>query len=384
MAERILVVDDDVDTLRLVGLMLKRQGYEILAASNGTKAVALAQKEQPDLILLDVMMPDMDGFEVARRLRSDPTTEDIPIIMFTAKTQIDDKVTGFESGADDYLTKPTHPAELIAHVRALLNRSKKMRTRAVQSAPSRPKGKVIGVLAAKGGLGVTTLALNLGVVLRQKSGQQVIVTDYRPGQGSLSVFFGYTKGDGLNHLLDRELEHLTPHEIEGLLVPHSSGVRLLFSSPRPSDARFLNATAHFEAITRHLAFMADFVLIDLGPSLPPTTQAVLKWLDELLVVVEPVPGTIDQTRMLLEDLAGEGVGQGRVGVVLVNRTRSSIQIGWRQVQEMLGQPVVTVFSPAPELAFQAEQRHIPLVLLQPDSLTAQQFEKLTEHVRIGA
>jgi DNA-binding response OmpR family regulator len=109
MVEKILIVDDDVDTLRLVGLMLQRQGYQIVAATNGQQGLARAVEERPDLILLDVMMPDMDGYEVTRRLRKDPATAAIPILMFTAKTQLDDKVAGFEVGADDYLTKNSWP-----------------------------------------------------------------------------------------------------------------------------------------------------------------------------------------------------------------------------------------------------------------------------------
>ncbi|HLA86696.1 MAG TPA: response regulator, partial [Anaerolineales bacterium] len=123
MAEKILIIDDDKDTLRLVGLMLQRQGYEISAAANGTQGLTKALEERPDLILLDVMMPDMDGYEVTRRLRKNPATVNIPILMFTAKTQLDDKVTGFEVGVDDYLTKPTHPIELQSHVKALLARA---------------------------------------------------------------------------------------------------------------------------------------------------------------------------------------------------------------------------------------------------------------------
>ena len=123
MAEKILIIDDDLDTLRLVGLMLQRQGYQITAAHNGKQGLEKALEDTPNLILLDVMMPDMDGYEVARRLRGNPQTEKIPILMFTAKTQLDDKVAGFEVGADDYLTKPTHPSELQSHVKALLSRA---------------------------------------------------------------------------------------------------------------------------------------------------------------------------------------------------------------------------------------------------------------------
>src|SRR5688572_9976145 len=155
MAEKILIVDDDIDSLKLIGLMLQRQGYEISAAGAGAQAISKALAEAPDLIILDVMMPYMDGYEVCRRLRSDPTTQGIPIIMFTAKTMVDDKVTGFEAGADDYLTKPTHPAELASRVKAVLARN---------TAPKRPetnKGVAIGVIGAKGGVGTSTIALNL-------------------------------------------------------------------------------------------------------------------------------------------------------------------------------------------------------------------------------
>ena len=157
MTEKILLVDDDKDTLRLVGLMLRRQGYEVRAVDNGAQAITMAQEETPDLILLDIMMPEMDGYEVARRLRADPGTAEVPIIMFTAKSQVDDKVMGFEAGADDYLTKPTQPRELFAHMKAVLARSG--RPRADAEAPAGERGYVIGVTAVKGGLGVTTLAL---------------------------------------------------------------------------------------------------------------------------------------------------------------------------------------------------------------------------------
>ena len=122
MTEKILIIDDDVDTLRLVGLMLQRQGYQIVAASNGSQGLAKAFDERPDLILLDVMMPDMDGYEVTRRLRKNPTTATVPILMFTAKTQLDDKVTGFEVGADDYLTKPVNRQELLSALKRWIAR----------------------------------------------------------------------------------------------------------------------------------------------------------------------------------------------------------------------------------------------------------------------
>ena len=100
MPEKILIVDDELDTLRLVGMMLESKGYQIITAGDGEKALLTAENEQPDLILLDIMMPGIDGFEVTRQLRQRRATQDIPIIMFTAKTSMDDRVQGLELGAD--------------------------------------------------------------------------------------------------------------------------------------------------------------------------------------------------------------------------------------------------------------------------------------------
>ncbi len=379
MAEKILLIDDDLDTLRLVGLMLQRQGYEVRAASNGPQALTLAQSELPDLILLDVMMPEMDGYEVARRLRSDPMTTDVPIIMFTAKTQVDDKVMGFEAGADDYLTKPTQPRELFAHMKAVLARSGKARSTAASTPPGE-KGYVIGVMSAKGGLGVSTLTLNLGIALHQNYNKDVIVADFRPGQGTISLELGYLKPEGLSRLLQRKAGEITPREIEAEIVMHASGTRLLLASHQPRDAQNISAIANFETITRLLAYMTRYAVLDLGPSIPPHTEAVLKYCDEVIVVVEPVPQSILQTKSLVSDLIDLGIGDGRIALVLVNRIRSGVQLSWSQVQEQLGRNISIIFTPAPELAYQATLHNLPIVIQQPDSLTAQQFTKLAEKV----
>lgn len=123
MAEKILIIDDDLDTTRLICLMFQNLGYQIVVANDGRQGLIETSKEVPDLVLLDVMMPDMDGYEVARHLRRNPETTRIPILMFTAKSQAADKIIGYNAGADDYLTKPTHPSQLQAHVKALLGRS---------------------------------------------------------------------------------------------------------------------------------------------------------------------------------------------------------------------------------------------------------------------
>lgn len=384
MAEKILVVDDDVDTLRLVGLMLQRQGYAIVAASNGRQALNMATTELPDLIILDVMMPDMDGYEVTKQLRANPQTAGIPIIMFTAKSQIDDKVTGFESGADDYLTKPTQPRELFAHVKALLARSSKTRASvpppATTEKPSRPvaeRGYTIGVLAAKGGLGVTTLTLNLALAMRAKSRKSVVVAEYRPGMGTMGLELGFIRPDGLRKVLEMNPSELTTREIEKHLLTHASSVQFLLASYETQECKYLLNADRFESLTRSLSYMGRYILMDLGTSITPINEKVLPLCNELIVVVEPFPNTVKQTRELLQTLTSMGFGQGRLRIVLINRIRSDVQMSWTQVQEELGQNLAVIITPAPEALYQAALRGTPLMLFQPEGLTAQQIGKLT-------
>jgi DNA-binding response OmpR family regulator len=117
--KKVLVVDDDVKTVELVKLYLNRDGYRVLTAYNGNDALRIARENRPDLIVLDLMLPGINGFEVCRTLRSE---SEVPIIMLTALTTDDDRLTGLNLGADDYVTKPFSPRELAARVRAVLRR----------------------------------------------------------------------------------------------------------------------------------------------------------------------------------------------------------------------------------------------------------------------
>ena len=117
---RILIVDDDAPNVKMISFLLREEGYDVVSVDNGPAALELVDRERPDLIILDVMMPHMDGFEVCRRIRQ---RLDVPIIFLSAKGETADKVTGLQLGADDYLAKPFEPAEFMARVKAVLRRA---------------------------------------------------------------------------------------------------------------------------------------------------------------------------------------------------------------------------------------------------------------------
>lgn len=127
MKDRILVVDDDPDILQFVEMNLDMEGFDAQTAESGRVALEVARERPPDLILLDVMMPELDGLTVLRRLRSSPATSSIPVVLLTAKALAEDRVRGLDLGADDYITKPFDVEELLARVKAVLRRAQQMR-----------------------------------------------------------------------------------------------------------------------------------------------------------------------------------------------------------------------------------------------------------------
>ena len=167
--KKVLVVDDDVKIVELVKLYLNRDGYHVITAHEGNEALRLARESHPDLIVLDIMLPGIDGFEICRKLR---TESSVPIILLTAKTTEQDRIAGLDIGADDYVTKPFSPKELAARVRAVFRRTQ---DDALQSGPEELKFGNLTINFVKHEAYLDTKALNLtpvefkllGVLIRE-------------------------------------------------------------------------------------------------------------------------------------------------------------------------------------------------------------------------
>ena len=129
MQQRVLVVEDEAAIRDMLAFNLGRAGYEVLSAATGTEARSSMADRYPDVVLMDWMLPDMSGLELTRQLKRDPETREIPIIMLTARVQEDDRVAGLEGGADDYITKPFSPRELLARIKVVLRRAPRFTTR---------------------------------------------------------------------------------------------------------------------------------------------------------------------------------------------------------------------------------------------------------------
>ncbi len=368
---KILIVDDDPKAVKLMGYILRKEGYEIIPALSGEEALRILGEQSPDLVILDIMMPEMDGYEVCRRIRANPRTSRIPVIMLTAKAMPEDRITGFEAGADDYITKPVLPAELLARVKVLLTR--------FAAAGEPPKGKTIAFLGVKGGVGTTSVAVNAGVLMAQ-SKVSTLLLDLQPFGWSLAYQLGLALSRVDSSFLKLKPEALNRSAIEPFLEAHSSGL-LVFPSINVGFSSEHLSPEFLKGLIQAMSSMADYVLIDAGSRFDPLTEVVLKEAAKVVLVAESGPIALEMGKALIEELERFGVRGIKLVVTLVNRTRSEMLPTKSEAEAVLGHSIQVVIPPAPELFHQAEKSRMPAVLLQPQSLAATQLKSLAELIQ---
>jgi|DewCreStandDraft_2_1066082.scaffolds.fasta_scaffold02013_8 CheY-like chemotaxis protein len=379
MAEKILIVDDEPDVARLIGLVLERNGLEVVTATSGPEAIAKAAAVLPALILLDIMMPGMDGYEVCRRLRADPQLSHIPIIFLTAKNEVADRIAGFEAGADEYVSKPVHLGELSARVNGILNRTAAIRAALARSA------HVVGILGVKGGLGTTTLAVNLAVSCASPPhAVNTILAEMLPGMGLASFMLGMGHMEGLGMLLRSSPEEINARLVENWLATHSTGLRLLFAPLLHQENTPAWTPALAEAILYHLRRMADLVLLDLGAGLTPVNRALIGLVNHVILTFDPHPLTVTLLERTLKAISTIGGGANHIDLVMINRAPSSQTMTVQMVQEAVNRPVTQVLSPAPEAMFLTAQHRLPLVISDPQNMVSTQYQELAQKVLVHA
>jgi len=248
--KKILVVDDDAHLLRMVQVTLKRDGYRAIVVARGQEAIDRVRAEAPDLILMDIMMPGLDGFETTRYIRQLPKGRDVPIIFLSARQDVQSKITGLRLGADDYIAKPVTVGELLARIEARLRES--------AAAP----GRVINLFGSKPGVGTTTLAVNLALALRRISRGRIVLIDWQRPLGDVAALLDLVGMGRLESLLPG-LEGLTMQELARTLHPYAPDVQVLLGATEPSSARWMTRQA-LDHVSRVAAAQADYVLVDCG------------------------------------------------------------------------------------------------------------------------
>jgi pilus assembly protein CpaE len=329
MAAKILVVDDDPNVQRLLQYTLKQEGYEVIVAADGAEGFRLWGAEAPDLILLDVALPKLDGYQVATKIRTEEgASSHVPIIMLTAEREVEQKVRGLKAGADDYLIKPFHPAELMARIKSLLARFAPKDLMLARP----PLGRILAFYGAKGGVGTTTIAINAAIALHRELGRKVCLVDGNLQFGDHRVF--------LDLGLDRKsiVDVVTASSIDAdlirsVLVKHDSGVDLLLAPPSPETAELVSSE-HLPLIAETLQASYDYIVVDIDKRLDDVNLGVFEAADTIFVVMTADLSCLKNVRLILETVDHLGYAPNKVQLVL-NRSNAFTGINVKNAEGAL-------------------------------------------------
>jgi DNA-binding response OmpR family regulator len=371
--ERILIVEDEPQMLRLLGMTLEKEGYRIVAAQTAAAARAQVQATVPDVIILDVMLPDTSGLQLCRELRQRPATSAIPILMLSALGQVPDKVAGLRAGADEYVVKPIDALELVARIGSLLERTHRMRGEG-----GAQQGKVVTFLGSKGGVGTTTALVNVGACLVVQ-GKRALAAELRAEMGQMHVMLGLAAGDGMLGLLALDPPHIQAKSITPWVVRHVSGLQVL-SAPSGIRPEVRIECAQALAIVAALTSLADTVLIDLPPFPSPEGEAALGVSDRILMTMEPTRLGLEAASVMAAYVKAHARPAADLRVVVINRAPLATPVSARQIQERFGWTVLGGIPPAPDECARAQQLGSPLIQAAPDSTATEAFKQLARAI----
>ena len=362
---KILLIDDDSEFLDMLNLLMRRSGHQTILSADGPDGLAKAKADPPDLAIVDVMMPDMTGYEVVRQLRADPSTASLPIIILTARGQPVDRQAALDAGADEYMSKPVTMADLAERVEELLGKPVSARSPLL-------KGAFV-VLSLRGGVGVTTLATNLAATLAQAGDKAACLLDLCPSSGHAALQLGLRPEPNWSDFVG--VGGIDVGAVDAHLLQHSSGLQVLASPVFPVVGQ--------QGVSRSIA------------------QAMLSALQqELSIVVVDAPSVLDEAAMVAVEMAlavalvvtvespsiQTALGTLRAlnrwlpkCYIVINQVSPGSQLPVEAIERTLKRPVIGMIPFDPAQA-QALAQGAPQVIRDPASPLAQGVQQLAQNL----
>jgi pilus assembly protein CpaE len=311
---RILIIDDEPINHQLVGHALESLHCELYFSENGKDGVTKARNLEPDIIITDVMMPDINGYEVTRILRREPRFAATPILVLTAQAGLQDKLKSFEAGADDHLTKPFEAAELLMRVTALLRRVEATR-QARGEAPVQESGRMIVVHSLRGGTGASTLAVNLGVGLAALWKKPTVLLDLTMTAGQVAMMLNMPLKRTWTDIARFSADELDMDAIHSIIGNHESGLSFVAAPTFPSEAETLRGET-LGAALRLMKGQFEYVVADLPHDFSEPSVQALDTADIILMVATPDMASIRAVVAAMDTYEKLGYKREKIKLVL--------------------------------------------------------------------
>jgi pilus assembly protein CpaE len=359
---RILIIDDEPINHQLVARALQPLQAELHFAENGQTGIAKAHTLNPDVIITDVMMPDINGYEVTRNLRRERAFAATPILVLTAQSGLQDKLKSFEAGADDHLTKPFEAVELMARVAALLRRVEAAKLSALEAHP-REVARMIAVHSLRGGTGCSSIAVNLAVGLSLLWGRPALLLDLTMTAGQVALMLNMTLRRTWADISAYGPESVDLDMLNSVIGHHESGVHFIAAPTFPTQGEPLRVDLLSHSL-RALSEQYEYIVADLPHDFSDPAIPALDMADLILMVVSPDMASIRAATAALDTYQKLGYPKEKIKMAL-NATFPRLGLPKDKIEAALGMQAAVAIPYVQDIFVDAINRGQPFVSEKP-------------------
>lgn len=357
---RVLLIDDEQFYFKLIRNALKAANYELEYAKSSSEGLSKIASFAPELLIIDLKLPEMDGFQILERLRRDPKFSYIPVIVITSKDELSEKLKAFELGADDYVVKPFQPEELVARMGILARRGKAMQIAQQEATKSAP-ATTITVHSLRGGLGCSSIAVNLGLAFQKLWGKQTLLVDGVLTAGQVALMLDAKPTATWENLVGVETANFDDAVVSEMMCAHKSGIRYI-AAPRYPIAADTFTHETLQIFIEKVKSQNDYVIVDTAHDFSDMTIHMLSMASTILLVMAPELASLRTAMSAIEIYDRLGLPLDRVRLAL-NNNSSNPAIKQAQLEKVLRRPIDFV------LPFEAGEVNRALNFGQPFILT---------------
>lgn len=375
---KVLLIDDEPFYNKLLSRPMRDAGHEFLYSRNGKDGLAKVSAEVPDVIIVDLLLPDIQGFDILTRLRRDSEFNHIPVIVITAKKELGDKLKAFELGADDYLVKPFQPEELVARMRILARRGRAMQIVSQMEKSDESLTTIVAVHSLRGGVGTTSVATNLALAFNQLWSKPTLIIDAVLSAGQVAMMLNSKPRFSWEDFAEVETENIDDDLIRDIASKHPSGLSFI-AAPQNPIALDTFGDEFWRLVMDKLTKQYEFIVIDTAHDFADITIQMLNSASTLILMLAPEMSSLRASMSALDIYDKLGFPSENVKLLL-NSNSSIAGIRQSQIEKVLERPIDYVIPYEPEEVIRAVNFGEPFLLKNSDLPISVILEDMAYHL----
>jgi pilus assembly protein CpaE len=375
---KVLLIDDEPFYHKLLSRPMKDAGHIFEYSKTGKDGLAMVSAKTPDVIILDLLLPDLHGFDILTRLRRDSNFSHIPVIVITAKNELGEKLKAFELGADDYLVKPLQPEELVARMRILARRGRAMQIVSQMEKDDDETTTIVAIHSLRGGVGTTSVSVNLALAFNQLWAKPTLLIDSVLSAGQVAMMLNAKPRLTWEDLAEIETKNLDDDLINEIATKHPSGLSFIAAPKIPIALDTFN-DEFWRIVLDRIAKQYEFIVIDTAHDFADITIQMLNFANTLVLVLAPEMSSLRAAMSAMDIYDKLGFSRDKIKLLL-NSNSSIAGIRQAQIEKVLDHPVDFVISYEPDAVIRAVNFGEPFLLEDSDLPISVILEDMAYHL----